>query len=63
MREELENEYRADIVKQFKMTEKSIVIKKKQSGNFHIGSNLHKGIYTVSLECNKEVYSQKVIIP
>ena len=38
-------------------------VKKKQSGNFHIGSNLHKGIYTVSLECNKEVYSQKVIIP
>ena len=43
--------------------EKQFEAKKKQSGNFHIGSNLHKGIYTVSLECNKEVYSQKVIIP
>ncbi|MCS2406986.1 T9SS type A sorting domain-containing protein [Bacteroides salyersiae] len=59
----MKNDYRADIVTLFDMSGKSIVVKKKQSGNFHIGSNLHKGIYTVSLECNKEVYSQKVIIP
>ncbi|MBV4204738.1 discoidin domain-containing protein [Bacteroides salyersiae] len=63
IRVQLKNDYRADIVTLFDMSGKSIVVKKKQSGNFYIGSNLHKGIYTVSLECNKEVYSQKVIIP
>ena len=60
---QLKNDLQADTVTLFDMAGKSLVAKKQQSGVFHIGSNLHKGIYTVSLECDKEVYSQKVMIP
>lgn len=63
IRIQLKNEVRADSVTLFDMSGKPLASKKNLSGLNYIGNNLCKGIYTVSLTCNEDVFSQKVIVP
>lgn len=59
----LKNDCRADTVTLFDISGKALASKKNFSGLDYIGNNLNKGIYTVTLKCDKEIYSQKVMVP
>lgn len=63
IRIQLKNEVWADSVTLFDMSGKTLASKKNLSGLNYIGNNLSKGIYTVSLTCNEDVFSRKVIVP
>ena len=60
---QLKNDYRADMVTLFDLSGKLLASKKNIGGLNYIGSNLSKGVYTVTLKCEKEIYSQKVMVP
>lgn len=60
---QLKNDYRADMVTLFDLSGKLLASKKNIGGLNYIGSNLSKGVYTVTLKCEKKIYSQKVMVP
>ncbi|WP_455584187.1 discoidin domain-containing protein [Bacteroides sp.] len=60
---QLKNGCQADLVTLFDLSGKTLASKISFSGTDYIGSRLNRGIYTVTLRCGKEIYSQKVAIP
>lgn len=59
---QLKSDFRADSVMLFDMTGKMLESKKQMSGVGSIGANLSKGIYTLKLKCNGDVYSRKIFV-